>query len=302
MEQGGVEREYLLLEFAKGERLYVPVDQSHRVTVYSSGGLSPALSTLGSGEWVKTKRRVRRAVRDMAYELINLYAARDAATGIPIRPGHRLGPRARQSFPYIETVDQAKAIVDVKSDMSSDKPMDRLICGDVGFGKTEVAMRAAFKAVNAGKQVAVLVPTTVLALQHFATFSQRLAAFPVRVEMLSRLRSEKEQRQVVKGLADGSVDIVIGTHRLVQRDVKFKDLGLVVIDEEQRFGVRQKEFLKQLRTEVDVHYDERDPNPADAAYRSRRDPRYQRDRNGAEGAAADPNLRHQDRRSVDRAR
>jgi transcription-repair coupling factor (superfamily II helicase) len=252
MEQGGVEREYLLLEFAKGERLYVPVDQSHRVTVYSSGGLSPALSTLGSGEWVKTKRRVRRAVRDMAYELINLYAARDAAKGYQYGPDSIWDHELDSSFPYVETTDQAKAIVDVKSDMLSDKPMDRLICGDVGFGKTEVAMRAAFKAVNAGKQVAVLVPTTVLALQHFATFSQRLAAFPVRVEMLSRLRSEKEQREVLKGLADGSVDIVVGTHRLVQRDVRFKDLGLVVIDEEQRFGVRQKEFLKQLRTEVDV--------------------------------------------------
>ncbi len=252
MEQGGVEREYLLLEFAKGERLYVPVDQSHRVTVYSSGGLSPALSTLGSGEWVKTKRRVRRAVRDMAYELINLYAARDSAKGYQYGPDSIWDHELDSSFPYTETTDQARAIVDVKDDMISDKPMDRLICGDVGFGKTEVAMRAAFKAINAGKQVAVLVPTTVLALQHFATFTQRLAAFPVRVEMLSRLRSDKEQRETIKGLADGSVDIVIGTHRLVQRDVRFKDLGLVVIDEEQRFGVRQKEFLKQLRTEVDV--------------------------------------------------
>ena len=252
MEQGGVEREYLLLEFAKGERLYVPVDQSHRVTVYSSGGLSPALSSLGSGEWVKTKRRVRRAVRDMAYELINLYAARDAARGHQFGPDSVWDHELDSSFPYTETLDQAKAIVDVKGDMSSDKPMDRLICGDVGFGKTEVAIRAAFKAVNAGKQVAVLVPTTVLALQHFATFSQRLAAFPVKVEMLSRLRSEKIQNQVVKGLKDGSVDIVIGTHRLVQQDIRFKDLGLVIIDEEQRFGVRQKEFLKQLRTEVDV--------------------------------------------------
>lgn len=252
MEQGGVEREYLMLEFAKGERLYVPVDQSHRVTVYSSGGLSPALSTLGSGEWVKTKRRVRRAVRDMAYELINLYAARDSAIGYQFGPDSIWDNELETSFPYTETIDQAKAIVDVKGDMSSEKPMDRLICGDVGFGKTEVAMRAAFKAVNAGKQVAVLVPTTVLALQHYATFTQRLAAFPVKVEMLSRLRSDKEQRQTVKGLADGSVDIVIGTHRLVQRDVSFKDLGLVIIDEEQRFGVRQKEFLKQLRTEVDI--------------------------------------------------
>lgn len=252
MEQSGVEREYLLLEFAKGERLYVPVDQSHRVTVYSSGGLSPALNTLGTGEWLKTKRRVRRAVRDMAYELINLYAARDAAKGHQFGPDSIWDHELDSSFPFTETLDQAKAIVDVKGDMASDKPMDRLICGDVGFGKTEVAIRAAFKAVNAGRQVAVLVPTTVLALQHFATFTQRLAAFPVKIEMLSRLRSDKEQRQIVNGLKDGSVDIVIGTHRLVQRDVSFKDLGLAIIDEEQRFGVRQKEFLKQLRTEVDI--------------------------------------------------
>ena len=252
MEQGGVEREYLVLEFAKGERLYVPVDQSHRVTVYSSGGLSPALNTLGTGEWVKTKRRVRRAVRDMAYELINLYAARDTAKGFQYGADTIWDHELDSSFPFVETVDQARAIVDVKSDMHSDQPMDRLICGDVGFGKTEVAMRAAFKAVNAGKQVAVLVPTTVLALQHFATFSQRLAAFPVTIEMLSRLRSDKQQREIIEGLAGGSIDIVIGTHRLVQRDVRFKDLGLVIIDEEQRFGVRQKEFLKQLRTEVDV--------------------------------------------------
>ena len=156
------------------------------------------------------------------------------------------------SFPYPETPDQAAAIAAVKRDLESSEPMDRLVVGDVGFGKTEVALRAAFRAVNDGRQVAVLVPTTVLALQHFTTFQQRLAAFPVRVEMLSRLRSKAEQRAVIQGLADGSVDIVIGTHRLVQNDVRFKDLGLVVIDEEQRFGVRQKEFLKKLRTEVDV--------------------------------------------------
>ncbi len=302
MEQGGVEREYLLLEFAKGERLYVPVDQSHRVTVYSSGGLSPALSSLGSGEWVKTKRRVRRAVRDMAYELINLYAARDAARGYQFGPDTVWDRELDSSFPYTETIDQAKAIVDVKGDMSSDKPMDRLICGDVGFGKTEVAMRAAFKAVNAGKQVAVLVPTTVLALQHFATFSQRLAAFPVKVEMLSRLRSDKDQRQVVKGLADGSVDIVIGTHRLVQRDVRFKDLGLVIIDEEQRFGVRQKEFLKQLRTEVDIISMSATPIPRTLHIALAGHSRYQRDRNSTERSATDSNLRDQDRRSVDARR
>jgi transcription-repair coupling factor (superfamily II helicase) len=252
IEHGGVEREYLLLEFAKGDKLYVPVDQSHRVTLYSSGGLLPALSTLGSGEWVRTKRRVRRAVRDMAYELLSLYAARDSSRGHVFGPDSTWDLELASSFPFAETVDQASAIADVKADMSTDRPMDRLICGDVGFGKTEIAIRAAFKAVHAGKQVAVLVPTTVLALQHFTTFSQRLAAYPVRIDMLSRLRSDKEQREVVDGLHQGSVDIVIGTHRLIQRDVSFRDLGLAVVDEEQRFGVRQKEFLKQLRNEVDI--------------------------------------------------
>ncbi|CAN5834988.1 transcription-repair coupling factor [soil metagenome] len=248
----GVEREYLLLEFARGDKLYVPVDQTHRVTKYSSGGLSPELSRLGSGEWVRTKQRVRRAVREMAFELLNLYASRETATGYEFAADTQWDLELADSFPYAETPDQLKAVQDVSAGMQSDQPMDRLICGDVGFGKTEVAIRAAFKAVNAGKQVAVLVPTTVLALQHLTTFSQRLAAFPVRIEMLSRLRSPKEQRVVLEGLREGTVDIVIGTHRLVQADITFEDLGLVVIDEEQRFGVRQKEFLKQIRTEVDV--------------------------------------------------
>jgi transcription-repair coupling factor (superfamily II helicase) len=252
METGGIEREYLLLEYEKGDKLYVPVDQSDRVSRYSGGGVNPPLNRLGSGEWVRTKRKVRRAVREMAFELIQLYAYREAGRGFAFPSDTRWDQELADSFPYIETVDQAKAISAVTEDMESNEPMDRLVCGDVGFGKTEVAIRAAFKAVNAGKQVAVLVPTTVLALQHFTTFRERLAAFPVRVEMLSRLRSRKEQDDVLDGLSTGKVDIVIGTHRLVQRDVKFKDLGLVVVDEEQRFGVRHKEFLKQLRTEVDV--------------------------------------------------
>ncbi|MGI8476229.1 MAG: transcription-repair coupling factor, partial [Thermomicrobiales bacterium] len=252
LDTAGVEREYLLLEYAKGDKLYVPVDQSDRVTRYSGGGLEPTPTKLGSGEWVRTKQRVRRAVREMAFELIQLYAARETIKASPFGADTTWDGELAESFPYTETGDQQKAIADVRADLESTKPMDRLICGDVGFGKTEVALRAAFKAVNGGRQVAVLVPTTVLALQHFQTFGQRLAAFPIRVEMLSRLRDKREQRTVVGGLADGSVDIVIGTHRLVQRDVKFKALGLVVVDEEQRFGVRQKEFLKQLRTEVDV--------------------------------------------------
>lgn len=252
VETGGVEREYLLLEYAKGDKLYVPVDQSDRVTRYSGGGVEPVATKLGSGEWVRTKQRVRRAVREMAFELIQLYAKRETVSGHSFGPDSAWDLELAESFPYTETVDQQRAIDDVKGDLESNKPMDRLVCGDVGFGKTEVALRAAFKAVNGGQQVAILVPTTVLALQHFATFSQRLAPFPVRVEMLSRLRSPSEQREITAGLANGTVDIVIGTHRLVQRDIKIKNLGLIVIDEEQRFGVRHKEFLKQLRTEVDV--------------------------------------------------
>lgn len=252
MEVQEIEREYLLLEFDKGDKLYVPVDQSDRVSRYSGGGLNPSLNRLGSGEWTTTKRKVRRAVREMAFELIQLYAYREAGTGFQFPPASRWDIELAESFPYTETVDQAKAIDAVIDDMESPRPMDRLVCGDVGFGKTEVAIRAAFKAANAGKQVAVLVPTTVLALQHFNTFQQRLGAFPVRVEMMSRLRSRKEQEQVMDGLRNGSVDIVIGTHRIVQKDMQFKDLGLAIIDEEQRFGVRHKEFLKQLRTEVDV--------------------------------------------------
>jgi len=252
MTTSGVEREYLLLEYEKGDKLYVPVDQSDRVTRYGSGSVTPPLNRLGSGEWVKTKRRVRKAVREMAFELIQLYAYRDAGVGHQYPDDTKWDYELAESFPYKETVDQQKAIDSVKADMESHRPMDRLVCGDVGFGKTEVAIRAAFKAVNGGKQVVVLVPTTVLALQHFTTFVQRLSSFPVRIEMLSRLKTKKEQDAILDGLTDGSVDIVIGTHRIVQKDVRFKDLGLVIIDEEQRFGVRQKEFLKSIRTEVDV--------------------------------------------------
>ena len=252
LETNGVEREYMLLTYAKDEKLYVPVDQSDRVSRYSGGGLEPTLTRLGSGEWAQVKRKVRKAVREMAFELIQLYAARETATGHAFPADTTWDHELAESFPFTETPDQQRAIDATRGDMESTEPMDRLICGDVGFGKTEVALRAAFKAVNNGRQVAVLVPTTVLALQHFTTFSQRLAPFPVRVEMLSRLRSKAEQRETLGALADGAVDIVIGTHRLVQRDVAFHNLGLVVIDEEQRFGVRQKEFLKKLRTEVDV--------------------------------------------------
>ena len=253
MEYNGMEREYLLLEYQGNDKLYVPVDQSDRVTRYSSGGkLQPQLNKLGSGDWVRTKRKVRKAVRDMAFELIQLYASRQAGAGFQYPPDSKWDHELAESFPFTETRDQLAAINAVRADMESFRPMDRLVAGDVGFGKTEVAIRAAFKAVNAGKQVAVLVPTTILALQHYQTFKQRMAAFPVNVQMMSRLRSKKQQAHTLEGMKDGSVDIVIGTHRLVQPDISFKDLGLVIVDEEQRFGVRHKEFLKTLRTSVDV--------------------------------------------------
>ncbi|MCX2726215.1 transcription-repair coupling factor [Thermomicrobium sp. 4228-Ro] len=248
----GVHREYLLLEYADNDRLYLPVDQLDRITLYESFDGEPKLTRLGSPEWSRIKRRVREAVRELAFELLQLYAAREATPGIAFGPDTPWDRELEESFPYEETPDQLRAIQEVKADMESPRPMDRLLCGDVGFGKTEVALRAAFKAVNNGYQVAVLVPTTVLALQHYETFRERLAPYPVRVEMLSRLRPKSEQREIVQGIRDGTVDIVIGTHRLLQRDVQFKRLGLVIIDEEHRFGVAQKEHFKRLRTNIDV--------------------------------------------------
>jgi transcription-repair coupling factor (superfamily II helicase) len=245
--------EFLLLHYAEGDNLYVPISQADRVGRYiGAGDAEPSLTRLGSGEWVRAKAKVRRSVRDLARELMELYGAREAMQGHAYPPDTPWQFELEGSFPYEETPDQVQAIQDVKQDMQSERPMDRLLVGDVGFGKTEVALRAAFKAVQDGRQVAVLVPTTVLAQQHFNTFRERLGAFPVKVEMLSRFRSDKEQREIIAGLAAGTVDICIGTHRLVQRDVAFKNLGLVVIDEEQRFGVAHKERLKQLRQEVDV--------------------------------------------------
>lgn len=248
----GAEREYLLLEYASGDKLYVPVDQVDRISPYIGAGGDPALSRLGTSDWVRTKRRVKRAADDLAQELLKIYAARELSKGFSYSPDGPLQQEFDDAFPYTETEDQLRAIVDVKEDMESPRPMDRLVCGDVGYGKTEVAMRAAFKAMVDGKQVAVLVPTTVLALQHFESFKHRLAAFPLRVEMLSRLRSKKERDAIVEGLRTGTVDLVIGTHRLLSKDVQFRDLGLLIVDEEQRFGVSHKETLKRMRTEVDV--------------------------------------------------
>ncbi len=248
----GVHREYLLLEYADNDRLYLPVDQLDRITLYEGFDAEPKLTRLGSPEWARIKRRVHEAVRELAFELLQLYAAREATPGIAFGPDTAWDRELEESFPYEETPDQWRAIQEVKADMERPRPMDRLLCGDVGFGKTEVALRAAFKAVNNGYQVALLVPTTVLALQHYNTFRERLAPYPVRVEMLSRLCTKAEQREIIAGLRSGSVDIVIGTHRLLQRDVEFKRLGLVIIDEEHRFGVAHKEHFKRLRTNVDV--------------------------------------------------
>ena len=247
----GAEREYLVLEYAGGDRLYVPVDQIDRISPYIGGG-EPALSRLGTADWARTKRRAKKAADQLAKELLQLYAAREIAKGHSFSPDNELHKEFESAFPYVETDDQLAAIEDVKADMESPKPMDRLICGDVGYGKTEVALRAAFKAVADGKQVAVLVPTTVLALQHYETFRSRFNPFGIRVEMLSRLRTKKERDQVLEDLQKGNVDIVIGTHTILQKNVVFKDLGLVIVDEEQRFGVKHKETLKQIRTQVDV--------------------------------------------------
>ena len=247
----GAERDYLLLEYAEGDKLYVPADQLDIVARYA-GGEQPRLHRLGSSDWPRAKARVRRAVRDMAGELVRLYAARMAAPGNAFGPDTPWQRELEDAFPHAETRDQLTAIQDVKRSMQRPVPMDRLICGDVGYGKTEIAVRAAFKAVMEGKQVAILVPTTLLAEQHHVTFSERYAPFPVRVEMLSRFLPQKEQDRVLREVAEGKVDLVIGTHRLLSRDVRFKDLGLLVVDEEQRFGVAHKEQLKRLRVGVDV--------------------------------------------------
>ena len=247
------DREYLAIEYANNDKLYVPLEHLDRVAPYIAPmDRSPSLTRLGTQEWQRAKARAERSTREMASELLALYAAREIADGHSFVPDAQWQSELEESFPFEETPDQQRAIAEVKADMESPKPMDRLVCGDVGYGKTEIALRAAFKAVADGKQVAVLVPTTVLAQQHYATFSQRLSAFPTRVEVLSRFRTQREQRSVVERLAEGKVDICIGTHRLIQRDVRFKELGLVIVDEEQRFGVAHKERLKRMRQEVDV--------------------------------------------------
>ncbi|HEX8917755.1 MAG TPA: transcription-repair coupling factor, partial [Chloroflexota bacterium] len=253
MQVEGSEREYALVQYAGTDRLYVPSDQLERLTRYIGvADAAPTLNKLGGGEWGRTRQRAERAAEEIAGELIDIYSKRAS------RPGHAFDPDSpwqnelESSFPYEETPDQARAVDDVKSDMESPRPMDRLLCADVGYGKTEVAVRAAFKAVMGGRQAAILVPTTILAQQHYETLCDRYSGFPIRVEALSRFRSPAQQRDILQRLATGEIDVLVGTHRLLGKDVKFKSLGLLIIDEEQRFGVKHKEQLKRLRESMDV--------------------------------------------------
>jgi len=253
MGDDGQEREYMQLEYAEGDKLFVPVEHLERVQKYVGGGdASPRLQRLGSGEWDRAKRKVRESVEEVARDLLDLYSKRQLVEGHAFSEDGPWQQELEQSFTYDETPDQIRVMQEIKADMEDSRPMDRLLCGDVGFGKTELAVRAAFKAVMDGRQVAILVPTTVLAQQHFLTFLERFQPFPVTVDMLSRFRSDAEAAEILRRLQTGEVDVVIGTHRLLQKDVHFRDLGLVILDEEQRFGVMQKEKLKQLRASVDV--------------------------------------------------
>ena len=248
-----VTRDYLYLEYAGSDRVFVPVDQLAKISRYvGAGGTHPPLSKLGGTRWDTIKARARRAAQELAGELLNLYAERKRRAGHEFPPDTDWQRDFEDAFPFTETADQRDAIEAVKADMEAPRPMDRLICGDVGYGKTEVALRAAFKAVQDGKQVMLLVPTTILAQQHFGTFSERLKDFPITIEHVSRFRPAAEQREAVKRFSEGKVDILIGTHRLLSRDVRAKDIGLLIVDEEQRFGVKQKELLRQLKLKVDV--------------------------------------------------
>lgn len=249
----GIHKDYLHIQYAAGDSLFVPIDQIDHVQKYvASEDAQPKIYSLGGSEWKRVKNKVKSSVKNIAEDLIKLYAAREAAVGHAFSPDTLEQREFEAMFPYQETPDQLRAINEVKADMERKRPMDRLVCGDVGYGKTEVAIRAAFKAVMDGKQVAVLVPTTILAQQHYETFRERFADYPIRVEVLSRFRSRKEQNATLKGLKEGTVDVVIGTHRLLSKDLVFRDLGLLIVDEEQRFGVSHKEKLKQMKTNVDV--------------------------------------------------
>ena len=247
------EKDYLTLEYARGDKLHIPAEQINMLCRYrGSGNVLPSLSKMGGNDWNNTKAKVKKAVEDVAQDLINLYAMRKLSQGYAFEPDTVWQYEMEDSFGYTETPDQMKAISQTKEDMESDRPMDRLICGDVGFGKTEVAIRAIFKAVMSSKQAAIVVPTTILAMQHYQTISERFKPYPVRVELLSRFKSAKEQKEVIKKLILGEVDVVVGTHRLLQDDIQFKDLGLLVIDEEHKFGVAHKEKLKRLKKNIDI--------------------------------------------------
>ena len=252
IESDGAQREYLELEYAEGDRLFVPVENLDRVQKYLGGEGTPSLNRLGSSDWTRARSRARKVVQDVAEDLLKIYSLREARPGIAFAPDTTWQQELESSFPFEETPDQLSALAEIKADMESDRPMDRLLCGDVGFGKTELAVRAAFKAAMSGKQVALLAPTTVLAQQHFQVFGERLHNYPVTVEMLSRFVDDETSARTKEGLKSGQVDIVIGTHRLLQRDVRFKRLGLLIVDEEHRFGVMQKERLKKMRTQLDV--------------------------------------------------
>ncbi|HEX6971939.1 MAG TPA: transcription-repair coupling factor, partial [Limnochordia bacterium] len=253
LEIGGMHKDYLVVKYAGEDKLYVPTDQIDVLQKYIGvEGQPPKLYKLGGNDWARVKKRVKESVRDMAQGLLRLYAEREAMPGHAFAPDTVWQQQFEETFPYEETPDQARAIEEVKADMERPRPMDRLLCGDVGYGKTEIAIRAAFKAVMDGRQVAVLVPTTILAQQHGRTFAERFEGYPITIRVLSRFESPAEQRAVLKGLENGTVDIVIGTHRVLSKDVRFKDLGLIVIDEEQRFGVAQKERLKELKKNVDA--------------------------------------------------
>jgi transcription-repair coupling factor (superfamily II helicase) len=287
----GVERDYLVVAYAAEDRLYVPTDQLAAVRKYT-GGETPRLSRMGGKDWSETRERVRRAVAAVAETVVRLHRARARAAGHPFAPDTPWQREMEASFPYEETPDQITAIGEVKVDMESDRPMDRLVFGDVGYGKTEVAIRAAFKAVAGGKQVAVLCPTTLLAQQHQQTFSERFGGYPVRVEMLSRFLTQRQQEQVVAGMGTGEVDVVIGTHRLLSEDIRWKNLGLVVVDEEQRFGVSAKDSLKKLKVGVDVL----------TLTATRRHPRCFPHSHRSRGPASNPHLRGAIRRADGRGR
>src|SRR5690625_72002 len=246
-------KDYLLIKYSGDDKLFVPVDQIDLVQKFvGSEGKEPRLYKLGGTEWTKVKRRVQTSVEDIADDLIKLYAEREAKKGFSFSPDTPMQREFESLFPYQETEDQLTCIEEIKQDMERERPMDRLLCGDVGYGKTEVAIRAAFKAVNDGKQVAFLVPTTILAQQHYQTLQERFQGFPVTIDLLSRFRTAKQQKETLANLKKGKVDIIIGTHRLLSKDVKFHDLGLLIVDEEQRFGVKHKERIKQVKTNVDV--------------------------------------------------